>query len=164
MWSSSRLSSGAEVCQGSYSEASCRGWVLPGVGRCDGGGSSLSQLSPNLHYQLSPFSTLSQLLQLNYWRRSPTWSLKSYSQVRSKQQQLEDKLDSVMRSLESVVAKLTWITSMWKTQCICCKIWPNNIHTNIYVTKLTWIKLQKSEKYSTNSIFGPSFSRSYKKQ
>ena len=26
----------------------------------------------------------------------------------SKQQQLEDKLDSVMRSLESVVAKLTW--------------------------------------------------------
>ena len=29
------------------------------------------------------------------------------SQVRSKQQQLEDKLDSVLRSLESVVAKLT---------------------------------------------------------
>ena len=30
-----------------------------------------------------------------------------YSQVRSKQQQLEEKLDSVMKSLESVVAKLT---------------------------------------------------------
>ena len=30
--------SGVEVCQGSYSEASCRGRVLPGFGSCYGGG------------------------------------------------------------------------------------------------------------------------------